>query len=112
MRDLKPSGLSEMTGLSCSQIAKRAHDIPGHHLTKGGHHRFRDCPALRLWIKDNQKHLKWESMFRPLEHVIEYYDEERLKKLRPTIALILLDKIHKTADFLDDLKKWIASNVR
>lgn len=30
--------------------------IPGHRLTKGGHHRFTECQTLNAWIKHNAKH--------------------------------------------------------
>ena len=59
MRVLRTSELASRVGLSRSQIARLALHIPAHRLTRGGHHFFRDCPALHDWICErNQRRLE------------------------------------------------------
>jgi hypothetical protein len=52
---MKASELAKRVGRSRSQIARIAASIPGHKMTRGGHHYFMDCPALQLWLDEERE---------------------------------------------------------
>lgn len=60
--------LRTKTGLSAAHLRRLAHAgvIPGAMKITGRHFRFRDCPALRRWIKETQsRHTKEGLVIRP-----------------------------------------------
>ena len=94
MRDLRASDLAKELGLSRSQIARRASEIPCCRRTKGGHWRFRDCPKLRRWIKANKQDEEWDSITGPMEEQIAYYSPQFVKTFNPIDAISFV----RTAD--------------
>jgi hypothetical protein len=52
---MKTAELARRVGRSRSQVARSARRIPGHRLTRGRHHFFVDCAALREWISRQQE---------------------------------------------------------
>lgn len=111
MRDLKPSDLVDELRLSHSQIARRASKIPGHKKTKGGHWRFRDCPKLRQWIKENKKS-KRHSVTGPMEDLIARYSSYYLKRLSRQAALRFFIAADETAKQLEAKRQWMRDNLR
>jgi hypothetical protein len=107
MRDLKPSDLAGMLNLSRSQVARRAAEIPGHRMTKGGHHRFRDCPHLWEWIMKNKKTEEWNRLTGPLEELPCKYDDAYLKTIGPMGAIAFMRAVTELTDKLMDKKKWL-----
>jgi hypothetical protein len=54
-RTMKLPELAHQVGYSERQIRRLVSEIPGHRTTKGGHHYFVDCGALRDWIGRNKE---------------------------------------------------------
>jgi hypothetical protein len=118
MRDLKTSQVALIVKISTSQMARLAATIPGHKLSKGGHHRFQDCPEFWAWVEARQKpHLKnWKKLtansgfIRPLLQIQKYYSEERLKMLPSDTAQKLISEFEITILKLQALKRWLAEH--
>jgi hypothetical protein len=111
MRDFKASDLAAEVGLSRSQIARRASEIPGHRRTKGGHWRFRDCQKLRDWILKNQKSTQWKSVTGPLEKAIAHYSIYYLKRLTRPAAVNLWIAFDATIQKLKERRAWMEKNL-
>jgi hypothetical protein len=109
---MKASELAKELNLSRSQIARRAVTIPGHRLTRGGHHRFLDCPKLQRWIKENRisKRGRWVTL--PLEAVIEHYSSSYLKTLNRDEALAFFEAAHETSLNLEEKRQWLVRNFK
>ena len=107
MRDFKASDVAREVGLSRAHVAKRAQEIPGHRKTKGGHHRFRNCPALWEWIVLNQKPKRWRNVSDFMHDMIEYYDDVYLKSLDAVGAAAFLLCVHEAIEELNRKRELV-----
>lgn len=117
VRDLRGGRLAARVGLSPSQIRRLARKgiIPGRRRTKGGHWRFRACPALQDWINayilkknpPNRVPRAFPGYLRPMQQMLNFYTETRLEALAPQTAQSVVRQIDATIRQLEEKKQWL-----